>query len=92
MAADEIIAVRVRCYGPAERAAGTRTVDVSVDAPATLADVMDALAAHPTAGPGLADLLPQCAVAVGDQIVTLDHPLDPAGAGEVALLPPVAGG
>ncbi|MBX3314054.1 MAG: MoaD/ThiS family protein [Actinobacteria bacterium] len=91
MAADEF-AVSVRCYGPAERAAGARTVEVVVAAPATVADVVQALADHPTAGPGLAPLLPKCAVAVGDQIVKLDHVIDPAHVADVALLPPVAGG
>lgn len=91
MAADDLT-VSVRCYGPAERAAGTRTVEVVVAVPATVADVVAALAAHPAAGPGLAPLLPKCAVAVGDEIVKPDHAIDAAHAHDVALLPPVAGG
>ena len=91
MAADGFT-VSVRCYGPAERAAGTRTVDVVVAEPATVTDGVVALAAHPTAGAGLAPLLPRCAVAVGDEIVKPDHVVDPTNADEVALLPPVAGG
>lgn len=82
--------VAVRCLGSAERAAGARSVEVTVSVTATVADVVSALESHPVSGAGVAPLLPQCAVAVGDEIV--DRTARVAPAADVALLPPVAGG
>lgn len=79
--------VEVRLFGGlADRAGVTRT-RVVLDEAATVADLRAAVAAaHPT----LDGLLARVNVAVDLEVVRDDHPL--AGAREVALLPPVAGG
>jgi molybdopterin converting factor small subunit len=84
--------VTVRCYGPAERAARARTLEVSVPLPATVDAVLESLEALPEVGAHLAELLPSCAVAVGDEVVPRTSLVHPGQAHAVALLPPVAGG
>ena len=81
--------VKVRCYGPARRAAGAETVEFEAPDGARIDEVIARLAAVDAA---LAELIPTCAVAVGDRIVQPDETLDPGDAHDVALLPPVAGG
>lgn len=79
--------IEVRLFGGlAERAGGARTrVDLPDDA--TVADLRPALAAR---HPALAPLLARVNVAVDLEVARDDTPL--AGAREVAVLPPVAGG
>ena len=81
--------VKVRCYGPARRAAGTETVEIEAPDGVRIGEVVRRLA---EANAALAELIPTCAVAVGDRIVQPDVILDPGDAHDVALLPPVAGG
>lgn len=79
--------IEVRLFGGlAERAGGARTrVEVADDA--TVADLRPALTAkHPALGP----LLERVNVAVDLEVAKDDQPL--AGATQVAVLPPVAGG
>jgi molybdopterin converting factor small subunit len=77
----------VLCFGPARDAAGGEVVRISVDAAATVEQALKVLA---DGNDALADLLPCCAIAVGDEIVTRDHALSPGD--ELAILPPVSGG
>jgi molybdopterin synthase catalytic subunit len=74
-------------FGPARECAGGDSVAVAVALPAPVSEVVAALAATSDA---LAELLPCCAIAVGDELVARDF-LIPVGA-EVAVLPPVSGG
>lgn len=79
--------VEVRLFGGlAERAGGART-RVEVADHATVADLRPALAAR---HPDLAPLLERVNVAVDLEVARDDVPL--AGAREIAVLPPVAGG
>lgn len=77
----------VQCFGPARDCVGGTVVHVSVPMPATVAHLVAALAAGNDA---LADLLPCCAIAVGDELVGRDFALNPGV--DVAVLPPVSGG
>lgn len=77
----------VHCHGPARHAAGSDSLTVEVADDPTVGDVVDALAAQ---GGALAELLPRCAVAVGDELVPRTRRVRPGD--ELALLPPVAGG
>lgn len=80
--------VEVRLFGGLpERAGGARHVTVELADTATVADLKDQLAADV---PGLAPLLAGVNVAVDLEVASPDRGL--AGAREVALLPPVAGG
>lgn len=81
------VELTVMCLGPARDVFGGDRTVVAVPDTAIVADVIDALLA---ACPAAAELLPTCAVAVGDDIVGRDHPVHADDA--VALLPPVAGG
>jgi molybdopterin synthase catalytic subunit len=81
------VAVDVLLFGPARECVGGESVAVAVTLPAPVSDVVAALAASNDA---LAELLPCCAIAVGDELVARDFVV-PAGA-EVAVLPPVSGG
>ncbi|MFA5941691.1 MAG: MoaD/ThiS family protein [Sinimarinibacterium sp.] len=79
--------ISVQCYGVTRRLAGADFVTVSVDAGATVADVLNALAQR---GDDFAQVLKQCAIALGDELVRRTHRLKSGD--EIALLPPVAGG
>lgn len=79
--------VEVRLFGGLSERAGASRVRLEVADDATVADLRTAVA---TAHPPLAPLLDSTNVAVDLEIRGDDHPL--AGATEVALLPPVAGG
>lgn len=79
--------ITVECYGPAQRLAGGERLALTLPEPATVADALALLAER---GDELAQLLRQCAVAIGDEIVRRTHPLKSGDA--IALLPPVAGG
>jgi DNA-binding GntR family transcriptional regulator/molybdopterin synthase catalytic subunit/molybdopterin converting factor small subunit len=79
--------VEVRLFGGLTERAGAARLHVDVPEDATVADLRTAVAAtHPQ----LAPLLERTTVAVDLEVRRDDHPL--AGAEEVALLPPVAGG
>jgi molybdopterin synthase catalytic subunit/molybdopterin converting factor small subunit len=81
------VELEVRLFGGlVERVGGSR-VSVRLDDDATVADLRRELA---VTHPGLAPLLPQVAVAVDLEVAHGDVALRDAG--EVALLPPVAGG
>ncbi len=84
------VEITVRCYGPARREAGAETLAVALHGPGTVRDILAALAADRGPADGLVQLLPTCAVAIDDELVAHDHPIDAPI--EVALLPPVAGG
>lgn len=79
--------IRVQCFGITRRLAGSEFVTVSVDEPATVADVLGALAQR---GDDFAQVLRQCAIALGDELVRRTHALKRGD--QIALLPPVAGG
>jgi molybdopterin synthase catalytic subunit len=82
------VRIEVRLFGGlAERAGGQRRVTVEVADDATVADLRARLANE---HPSLADLLPHVSVAVDLEVAPDTQPL--AGADEVAILPPVAGG
>jgi molybdopterin converting factor small subunit len=85
----------IRCFGPARHEAGTETLVARLPTPdpgnpVTVDAVLGALEADPTTPVGLLELLPHCAVAIDDTLVTRDHPVSEGD--ELALLPPVAGG
>jgi MoaE-MoaD fusion protein len=82
------VELEVRLFGGLwERAGGQRRLRVTVPDDATVADLRAQLAAD---HPRLAELLPRVNVAVDLEVARPDRPL--AGAREVAVLPPVAGG
>lgn len=75
-------------FGPARDCVGGETsLKVDVALPAAVDVVVTALAA---VNAGLAELLPHCAIAVGDELVARDFVVQPGD--EVAVLPPVSGG
>jgi len=78
--------VTVQCFGPAKRLVGGSLV-ITLHEPALVSDAVRALA---ESNSELGDLLPHCAIAVGDDIVDRAHPLHPGDT--VAVLPPVNGG
>jgi molybdopterin converting factor subunit 1 len=77
---------RVWLFAAARDAAGAEEIAVPLLAGATVADLRRALLAWP----GLAALLPRCAIAVNRQYASDTDPISPAD--EVAVLPPVSGG
>jgi molybdopterin synthase catalytic subunit/molybdopterin converting factor small subunit len=82
------VELEVRLFGGLwERAGGRRRVSVDLPDDATVADLRAQLAAD---HPAMADMLPRVNVAVDLEVARDDQPL--AGAREVAVLPPVAGG
>lgn len=68
--------------------AGASSVQVELTAPATVADLLDALAQQI---PRIASALSHCRVAVAHEFVDATHEIGP-DAGEIALIPPVSGG
>jgi molybdopterin converting factor small subunit len=74
-------------FGPARDCVGGESIKVDVALPVAVAELVAALAA---ANAGLAELLPHCAIAVGDELVARDFVVQPGD--EVAVLPPVSGG
>jgi MoaE-MoaD fusion protein len=79
--------VEVRLFGGLADRVGSPRIHVELDDDATVADLRTAVAA---AHPAIAPLLARTNVAVDLEVARADRPL--AGAREVALLPPVAGG
>jgi MoaE-MoaD fusion protein len=79
--------LQVRLFGGLAAHAGASRIDVEVAGDATAADLPPAVAEQV---PAIAGMLSGVKVAVDLEVATPDLPL--AGAGEVALLPPVAGG
>lgn len=75
-------------FGPArDCVGGESSLNVDVALPARVDALVAALAAE---NAGLAELLPHCAIAVGDELVGRDFVVQPGS--EVAVLPPVSGG
>jgi len=79
--------VRIELYGVLSEAAGSTHLDLPAPAEGTVAAALE-VAAH--ASPGLAPHLPRAAVAIGDQLVPRQAPVDDSS--EIVLLPPVSGG
>jgi sulfur-carrier protein len=80
--------VEVLVFGPArDCVGGESSIKVDVVLPAPVASLVAALAAANT---GLAELLPHCAIAVGDELVARDFVVRDGD--EIAVLPPVSGG
>ncbi len=79
--------IEVRAFGGVAERAGLTVLPVELPDGATVADLRAALA---RAHPGIAPLLPRCAVAVALEVAGPDLVLH--GDEEVAVLPPVAGG
>lgn len=82
----QVLNVRVEFWGVAARLVGKSELSLSLPAGATVADVAQRLAELQ----GLAQELPNCAFAVGDEIVRSSHPLTSGDV--VGILPPVSGG
>ncbi len=79
--------VRVRLFAAARELVGRDTIEVSLSAPATIADLRAAL---PEQFPPLANLTKQVMFAIGTDYAD-DTRRIPPGA-EVACIPPVSGG
>lgn len=79
--------ITVLCFGPTRDLLGGHEISVTLDEVATVDDLLTVLALR---SPTVADLLPHCAVAVGEDMVARTHVL--RADDEVALLPPVNGG
>jgi len=80
--------VEVLLFGPArDCVGGESSIKVDIALPAPVSSVVAALAA---ASAGLAELLPHCAIAVGDELVARDFVVRDGD--EIAVLPPVSGG
>lgn len=79
--------ITVDCHGVTERLAGGPEHVVALPPGARILDLLELLARR---SPELAAILPGCACAMGDSVVSRTRPL---AAGErLALLPPVSGG
>jgi molybdopterin converting factor small subunit len=81
------VAVEVLVFGPARDCVGGTSVTVDVALPAAVEKLVAALA---DVNAGLRELLPHCAIAVGDELVARDFVVNDGD--EVAVLPPVSGG
>ncbi len=79
--------MEIELYGVLKEAAGTELLDVPVPESGTVAGALEDLAAR---HPALAGRLERVAVAVGDQLVHRDTPVDEKT--RLVLLPPVSGG
>jgi len=79
--------VQVKLFAVARELAGRDVVEVSLDEPATVGQLRDALARQI---PALAPVLPRVMVAVNEEYAGDRDPV-PAGA-TVACIPPVSGG
>ncbi len=79
--------IQVLCYGATRRHVADDVIELALAEPATVADALNTLASTSNE---LGELLKQCAVAIGDELVRRNHPLHAGD--ELALLPPVAGG
>lgn len=79
--------VQIEFYGVLTQQAGQSTMDLPLVANATLADVLEQLAA---AVPAISAYLPTTACAIDDEIVQRSATVKPGA--KLALLPPVSGG
>ena len=79
--------ITVDFYGVTQRLAGGTEHVVTLFPGARISDLLDALALR---WPDLGAILPGCACAVGDSVVSRLHHLAPGE--RLALLPPVSGG
>lgn len=82
-----LVTVRVLLFAAYADAAGRETVELSVEGPATVADVIRSFR---DAFPAADRLPPRPLVAVNQVHATLDTPVRQGD--EIALLPPMAGG
>ena len=79
--------INVKLFGPAKQHLELDDFTLLVDEGATVLAALDELGLMSAA---LADLLPTCGVAIGDDMVTRDHPLQAGD--QLSVLPPVNGG
>ncbi len=79
--------ITVLYFAAARERTGLQREEIALPSPSTVAQLLELLAQR---HPGLKPLLPHLRVAVNQEFVPLEAPL-PEG-GEVALIPPVAGG
>ena len=79
--------IMIDCYGVTARLTGGAELMLGLPPGARVGDALDALA---TRWPDLAKVLPGCACAVGDAVVSRDRAL--RADERLALLPPVSGG
>ncbi|MEX2562428.1 MAG: molybdenum cofactor biosynthesis protein MoaE [Nitriliruptoraceae bacterium] len=81
------VTIQVRLFGGLAELAGSRSVAIELVEPATVADLVEAIA---STFPALRDSLDRCKVAVDLEVAASTTTVGPDN--EVALLPPVAGG
>jgi molybdopterin converting factor subunit 1 len=81
------VVVRVLLFASAREAAGSERAVVTVDAPATAGDVLDALLRR---YPALEGHRASLRLAVNSEYAALSHPM--ADGDEMALIPPTCGG
>ncbi len=79
--------VRVLLFARAKDLAGASSLDVTLGADGTVADLRRRLAQQ---CPALEGLLDRSAIAIDDEFASDDHVLGPES--RIALLPPVSGG
>ncbi len=79
--------IRILAFASAAEALGCRQLEIELDEPASVRDLLDRLEQR---APGLAPIRARLAVAIDGQLVTTDRTLRDSA--EVALLPPVSGG
>jgi molybdopterin converting factor small subunit len=79
--------INVRLYGPAKQYLELDDFTLVVNDGATVLAALDELGLM---SGDLAELLPTCGVAIGDDMVTRDHVLQPGD--QLSVLPPVNGG
>lgn len=79
--------VEIVLFAAARELANAESVPIEIPDNATAATVLQTLAIQ---HPSLQELLPACRLAVDLRFVPPDEPI--AGAGQVALIPPVSGG
>jgi molybdopterin converting factor small subunit len=83
-----MIPLRIHLFARARDLAGTACLELLVEPGTTVGQLRERLGREvPTLGP----ILARCAIAVDQDFAGDDRPL-PAGAVEVALIPPVSGG
>ena len=79
--------IQVVFYGGLKERCGRRTASVELEAPASVRDALEVLV---ETFPPLSGRLERIALAVDDELVDADRPLEDGD--ELCLLPPVSGG